>query len=397
MKKIFALILALTMSCLLLAGCGCETADVKINEDGSGEMTMEMGMTQTAVDWINALNDDGTDVAEDLTIFYRDGVKYYGEAETVEFANAEELNVLFADAKELIDVMEVKIGVLTMSRDEYGYLTLVVEADRDTGNLAAAEALINDPSLGIDAKTAQKLLDEVVIAYSIEFPSAITQTTGGAEGITVDGNKLVIDFIEMGRALNGKEATYTFTAKPAQPVKAVKFSDVSKDEWFYSAVTAMANRGLVKGMGNDRFAPNDTLTYAQFYQIIAQKKGWEVGEENGYWAAKAIRSCIEKNYMVNLGEINQKNYDKPITREAAIAMMYYLSFDEGGGSNEENRIAPVDIPDYDEISNRFKCAILGAYECGITNGVDANRTFNPQGQLTRAQICQLFYNLGWVK
>ena len=78
--------------------------------------------------------------------------------------------------------------------------------------------------------------------------------------------------------------------------------------------------------------------------------------------------------------------------------MSYLKIDEThSGPDEENRVAPADIPDYDEISNRFKHAVLNAYAYGITNGVDANRTFNPKGELTRAQICQLFCNMGWTK
>lgn len=393
MKKVFALILALVMCCLLLAGCFSETATVKIHEDCTGEMTLEIGMTQTLADYINKMNNDGSDVTAELTTFYRNGVKYYGDAETVKFANAEELNVLFADAKEIIDVYEVKVGVVTMSRDEDGYLTLVVEADHDTGDLAAAEDLIKDPSLGLDARTAQKMLDETIITYTVEFPSPIIQTTGGSEGVTINGNTLTIDFIEMGKALNGKEATYTFTTKGA---KVVEFTDVSEGQWFYTAVTAMANRGLVQGMGNDRFAPNDTLTYAQFCQIVAQAKNWETGKANNYWAAKAIQSCIDKDYMIDLGEINQKNYDKAIPREVAIAIMYKMRVDELGDACVEKTITAADIPDYNKISDDYKDAIVGAYNYGITSGMDANRTFNPQGNLTRAQICQLFYNLGWT-
>ena len=56
----------------------------------------------------------------------------------------------------------------------------------------------------------------------------------------------------------------------------------------------------------------------------------------------------------------------------------------------------VIIPDYDEISPVYKESIKEAYKYGITSGMDDAHTFAPKSLLTRAQICQLFYNLGWT-
>jgi hypothetical protein len=116
--------------------------------------------------------------------------------------------------------------------------------------------------------------------------------------------------------------------------------------------------------------------------------------ENGYWAYGSIKSCIQAGYIVDRGEITSANYDVAIPREAAVAAMYK-------GKQAElflptNTLTATDIPDYDKISDVYKNDILNAYKYGITAGMDANRTFNPQGQLTRAQVCQLFYNLDWT-
>ena len=57
-------------------------------------------------------------------------------------------------------------------------------------------------------------------------------------------------------------------------------------------------------------------------------------------------------------------------------------------------ITGLDIPDYNQISAEYRSNVLKAYNIGITGGVDSNRTFAPAANLTRAQVCQLFYNLG---
>ena len=59
-------------------------------------------------------------------------------------------------------------------------------------------------------------------------------------------------------------------------------------------------------------------------------------------------------------------------------------------------IVESDIPDFADIKAGYRANILEAYKVGITNGMDSSRTFNPKGELTRGQICTLFYNLGWT-
>lgn len=55
-----------------------------------------------------------------------------------------------------------------------------------------------------------------------------------------------------------------------------------------------------------------------------------------------------------------------------------------------------DIPDWNIVHNANGISdytILLAYNIGITNGVDANGTCNPEADITRAQLCQLLWNM----
>lgn len=48
----------------------------------------------------------------------------------------------------------------------------------------------------------------------------------------------------------------------------------------------------------------------------------------------------------------------------------------------------------EQVIERCEQAICRAYNLGMIGGTDSKGAFNPYGQLTRAQICQMLYNVG---
>ena len=47
-----------------------------------------------------------------------------------------------------------------------------------------------------------------------------------------------------------------------------KFTDVKSSSWFYDNVMYLVNEGVIKGKGDNMFAPNDSITRAEFVQIL---------------------------------------------------------------------------------------------------------------------------------
>ena len=130
--------------------------------------------------------------------------------------------------------------------------------------------------------------------------------------------------------------------------------------------------------------------------MLARADGAKTGAENGYWAYDAIEYCVEKGYIFNRGEITPANYDMGMTREAAIYGM--VQYQKGRLTNYLDEIANSNItsdsiPDFNSISDKYQDAVLDGYKMGITSGVSNDMTFAPTMILTRAQVCQLFYNL----
>lgn len=52
------------------------------------------------------------------------------------------------------------------------------------------------------------------------------------------------------------------------PGATTSFQDVPSSHWSYPYVTRAAENGWVTGVGDGKFAPDDTLTYAQFYAMV---------------------------------------------------------------------------------------------------------------------------------
>lgn len=418
--KIVSLILTIALACSLFTGCVGNVGEIKINENGSGSVKVSFGFEENIYKSLQeSMTEDGGEVTEnpDNETFTYNGVTYIGTVTESNFSNLDELNELLVstDEENSSGGMNVETGAMTFSKGSNGEIVYVLKTTAETGNTSEiesqySESLTSEGSVEMDAETEaalEEMMKTMAVVFEITFPYDVEMTKGDKiDGITINGKELKIDFIKAGEVLEGKEVEYKFVASPnekTEPVvepnleKNTGFTDVKNDAWYYKAVNALSEGGLVAGVGNNKFAPQDTLTYAQFCQIVARAEGLETGEANGYWAYKAIKSCREKGYIVDLGDYTPANYDIPMPREAAVAGMFRAKATEYYSNGKVGTsIKDTDIPDYKSIDDNYKNDILDAYNSGITNGMDAKRTFNPKGILTRAEVCQLFYNVNWT-
>lgn len=61
--------------------------------------------------------------------------------------------------------------------------------------------------------------------------------------------------------------------------------------------------------------------------------------------------------------------------------------------SDSQNITAYSISDFDSICDIYQDAIIEVYNQGIISGVSDDMIFAPKMILTRAQVCQLFYNL----
>ncbi|MBQ7491230.1 MAG: S-layer homology domain-containing protein [Clostridia bacterium] len=408
--KALALILAMAMLAVCLSGCALMMASVqvKINDDCTGTVNVRAGYSEELLEYMFTPGDESEtvtfeyngkqyasleEVKSALQSFVYEDETYYGEIVTSEFKNLDELNAQLVQVELDPSMTETQMPETerktTFRKGENGVITMDFQ-------MKVMPAETEEPAQEIPAEDkeaaeemADALLDGYVLLWEIEFPAPVKQTKGEPVGVSIEGNKLTLDFMQLSAAAQGQEVVMAFATKDPNG----SFTDVLPSKWYFTAIEAMADRGIVNGMGDGTFDPEGTITYAQFCNIAAKTKKLDNGTENGYWAYKAVKSCIDAGYIADRGVITPANYDAAMPREAAVAAMSRIFFAAMDGTRPDLTVTEQDIPDYNSISDSYKQDVLNAYKVGITQGVDSNRTFLPAKTLSRAEVCQLFYNV----
>jgi len=393
MKKVLITILSLVLALSVLTGCGGNYGFIaSINNDFTGNLYVAFGYSE---DIILSSLENGSLTSEDvdaLVKYEANGKAYYGEITKGSYMGSGEFNSVAKQAtdacKEITKSIigkEFDAGTLVGGCFDNGELIITFETGENTiSTKNVIEAFAKESKSG-----AEEFLKNSTFIYELNLPCEVRQTSGATEGITLNGNKLTIDVLKL--VDENPVSSLKFASEPAMvtdpPI--LSFDDVQSGKWYYNAVRAMSRKGVVKGVGDNKFNPDGTLTYAEFCQVLAGFFGLETGSENGYWAYKAIKSCVDKGYIESMGEIKNAAYGVTIPREVAVSAMVMASEKTPTGTFTEK-----DIPDYASISDKYKENIVKAYNLGITTGVDENHTFNPTKSLTRAEICQLFTTIG---
>jgi len=170
------------------------------------------------------------------------------------------------------------------------------------------------------------------------------------------------------------------------------FTDVKESKWYYDAVAEAYETGLMKGQSETKFAPNKTISRAEFVTLLYRLAGVnETGfAENlasfsdgktGKWYSEAM------GWGVNRGLIkgNPDNTVKPgasVTRaELAVMIVRYLDYmgyrlPETGDDSR--------FTDHSNIAKWCRTEVYTCKKWGIFEGDDAGR-FNPGKATNRAE------------
>lgn len=405
-KRIVSCLLCVVMFCGLLTGCVGVVNKTSVKEDGSGSFVSFVGYTKAGLEALSSFgssfeeNDSAIDISS-MTPFTHNGITYYGVQTTESFISCDEFNKKFVAAmnNEENGTSMAEDFCLMSQKDDGSFVLKFGGEMSDTSE----DAMMDQASGGMemDAESEamlEQMVKEMAMVFEFSFPYPVTQTSAEkVDGVVINGNVVTLDLIKISTAFTemGKtEAWIEFTASKAQSgAPKYLFNDVPYGAWFFDAIDYLSAQGLVTGNGDGTFNPNGTLTYAEFCQIIARADGVETGAINGYWAGKAIEHCKDWNFIKDLGPITAANYDVPISREVAVSGVYRMT--RTFLPDKNSSITEYSIPDYFSIDENYRNDILFAYQSGLSHGSDSIGTFNPKSTLTRAEICQLFYNAGF--
>lgn len=227
------------------------------------------------------------------------------------------------------------------------------------------------------------------------------------------------------------------------------YTDVPSTFWAYHPIMTMTEGGLLAGYGNHLFGPNDTLTKEQLDIIRTRIHDADYpvsASGNKAFASRAYAVILLSEDMVTGGSTSLSEYETSLVNKSGVSggLVYNLSESGRFGSmwqgvydnwraslaagRSTNYIASVDeLPDADKIhqwieenwkemsdilniNNPAKYAsvhdrtvatceqaICRAYNLGMVSGYDSAGSFGPYNNLTRAQLSQMLYNMGWIE
>ena len=174
---------------------------------------------------------------------------------------------------------------------------------------------------------------------------------------------------------------------------AADFRDVAPGSWYYSAVDYVANRGLMAGTGTDTFSPGRELTRAMLAQILYAMNGRPQAEDAGFadvaadsWYAGAANWADARGIMRGVGR-NKFGPDQLLTREQLALILY--QYTQGAGETGDGLPGCTDA---EEISAWAEPAVEWAVANGLLSLRSSGRV-NPAGTVTRGECAAVLRRL----
>ena len=209
-----------------------------------------------------------------------------------------------------------------------------------------------------------------------------------------------------GSSSAGASETKTDKEETAAESKAeIPFKDVKADMWFCEYVTAAYQSGLMKGVSETEFAPEDNLTRAALVTLLYRMENEPQTElsglsdaESGAWYEKAVGWAYKNGIVNGIKNGDGEYYFAPnddVTREQAAAILYryarYKGLDVSAAENTD--ISSFD--DSESVSEYAASAFRYAVGVKLISG-KTEKTLNPGDKTTRAEAAALLSRLAQI-
>lgn len=213
-----------------------------------------------------------------------------------------------------------------------------------------------------------------------------------------------------GYAYTGKASTPPgLEKKGGLPPGILKFIDLKEVEWARNAIEKMAEKGILKGVAEDKFAPNKPVTKAEALAMILRtlehdeeaqlelkaikegKKKSKIKDTAQEWALGYIEIAKNWNILADDEELTWKNLNKPAQRQEVAKYLVRAMGLEG-----EAEARPLPFKDAAAVKKAFRGYVYVAYDRGIMRG-DNKNNFQPNKSVTRAEMAVLVEKLDEYK
>lgn len=179
------------------------------------------------------------------------------------------------------------------------------------------------------------------------------------------------------------------------------FNDVPASHWAYSYIMKATELGVINGVGDNKFDPNSSVTYAQMATMMTRLlyAGEEDSYTGGQWWSPYVKVADDHGLWVSTAMESSSSWsetaNKPVSR-AHMAQIIYNGIRDVGVEMPPESVRNTTkslINDYAKIPSINRTAVTTCYALVLLMGTDGNK-FAPTQDMTRAQaavvICRTY-------
>ncbi|CDN45446.1 S-layer homology domain-containing protein, partial [Paenibacillus sp. P22] len=186
------------------------------------------------------------------------------------------------------------------------------------------------------------------------------------------------------------------------------FGDLDGTDWARSAIEEMAAKGIMLGVGGDKFAPNKPLTRAEFITALFRAFRLDAAETVGglsdvkpmrafsdvkpdSWYAEAVAAAARLGITGGTGAGNFEP-NRVITREEMAVMAANVLNYLGSLKSTDVNAKLAGFKDRSQIAGYARSSVAQLAALGVMNGAGGDG-FAPKGKATRAQAAVMLQRM----
>jgi 2',3'-cyclic-nucleotide 2'-phosphodiesterase (5'-nucleotidase family) len=150
------------------------------------------------------------------------------------------------------------------------------------------------------------------------------------------------------------------------------FADIPSDYWAVQEIYGLSSKGIIGGVDDARYAPNQTVTRGEVIDFLA----------------KALK--LDQKAVVSAGGLNGLDPKESLTREEMALVMKWIYETKTGKQLTSTEVSL--FGDDAQIADGAKAAVSGLAKQGLLNGRPGN-LFVPKDKATRAEIAHVIWTL----